>query len=105
MYVPDKKTFLEKAREGNLIPVWRELLADQDTPVSAYERLRTALREGDAKPYTFLLESVEQGIQVGRYSFVGVSPRGRRHFRVAGRNRLVECGTCKPSLDGSFRCS
>ena len=49
---PDKKAFIERASRGNLIPVWRELLADQETPVSAYERLR---RPGT---HTFLLESV-----------------------------------------------
>lgn len=75
MYVPDKKTFLEKARHGNLIPVWRELLADQDTPVSAYERMRTALRSAGPLPHTFLLESVEGGEHIARFSFLGGQPR------------------------------
>jgi len=43
--VPDRQTFLEMAKKGNLIPVWEELLADQETPVSAYERVRTYLRQ------------------------------------------------------------
>ncbi len=46
-----------------LYPVWRELLADCDTPVSAYRKLA----QGD--PYTFLLESVEGGEKLARFSF------------------------------------
>ena len=58
---PDKKTFIEKAKIGNLIPVWREWLADQETPVSAYERIRAEFRKQRENPFTFLLESVEGG--------------------------------------------
>jgi len=72
---PDKKTFLERATQGNLVPVWCELLADLDTPVSAYERLRAALRDQDELSGTFLLESVEGGETIARYSFLGGSPR------------------------------
>ena len=72
---PDRKTFLEQSKQGNLIPVWRELLADQETPVAAYERIRTALRQRDHASHTFLLESVEGGENVGRYSFIGGTPR------------------------------
>jgi anthranilate synthase component 1 len=57
------------SRDYNLIPVWRELPADLETPVSVYLKLRG---EGAA----FLLESVKQGEQVGRYSFLGVAPEG-----------------------------
>ena len=76
MISPDKATFLARARKGNLVPVWRELLADQETPLSAYERLRGALREeaGEDVP-TFLLESVEGGEHIARYSFLGGRPR------------------------------
>jgi anthranilate synthase component 1 len=58
------------AAQGNLIPIWRELPADLDTPVSVYLKLR------DAAPTqkTFLLESVEGGEQVARYSFIGAEP-------------------------------
>ncbi len=72
---PDQATFLQRAQQGNLIPVWRELLADQETPVAAYERIRTALRQRDHASHTFLLESVEGGENVGRYSFIGGTPR------------------------------
>ena len=74
-YYPDQQAFQEQAQRGNLIPVWRELMADQETPVSAYERIRTVLREQDHASHTFLLESVEGGEQVGRYSFIGGTPR------------------------------
>lgn len=83
-YQPDRTTFLERARRGNLVPVWRELVLDQDTPVSIYERFRKALRLGREAPQTFLLESVEGGEHVARYSFIGGTPgivfraRGRR---------------------------
>ena len=73
--LPDKKTFLEKARTGNLIPVYRELLADRESPVSVYERLRGALRKKNPKANTFLLESVEGGMHVARYSFLGGDPQ------------------------------
>lgn len=65
---------------ANLIPVYRELAADLETPVSVYLKLM------DAPGSSFLLESVEGGEQVGRYSFVGVNPRGM----VVLRGRTVE---------------
>ena len=89
-YTPDKQTFLEKSKLGNLIPVWRELLSDQDTPVSAYERLREAMRIKNPKAHTFLLESVEGGERIARYSFVGGSPQSV--FRATGRRVEIECG-------------
>ncbi len=55
---------------ANLIPVYREFAADLETPVSVYLKLMSEIRP------SFLLESVEGGEQVGRYSFVGVNPRG-----------------------------
>lgn len=73
--VPDRKTFLEQAKQGNLVPVWEELLADQETPVSAYERVRTYLRQREHASHTYLLESVEGGEKIGRYSFIGGTPR------------------------------
>lgn len=83
MYTPDKQTFLAKAKQGNLIPVWREFLADQETPVLAYERLRTALTEAGMAEGAFLLESVEGGEHIARYSFLGGAPRAL--FRAYGR--------------------
>ena len=68
MYTPSRAEFLAAAGAGNLIPVYRELLADGDTPVSAY----AALGAGE---HSFLLESVVGGATWAAYSFVGVAPR------------------------------
>jgi anthranilate synthase component 1 len=67
MYYPTKAEFREKARKGNLIPVWKEVLLDTETPVSAFRKL------GNTQ-YAFLLESVEGGEKVGRHSFLGSEP-------------------------------
>ncbi len=64
---PDRAAFRDLAGRGDLIPVYQEILADLDTPVSAFRKL------GDA-PYAFLLESVAGGERVGRYSFIGADP-------------------------------
>ncbi len=71
VYTPSLTQFREMAaEEPNLIPVYRVFAADLETPVSVYLKLMDEF--GDS----FLLESVEGGEQVGRYSFVGVNPRG-----------------------------
>ncbi len=66
MINPDKNTFIELAKRGNVVPVYREILADLDTPVSAFLRLH--------EPPCFLLESVEGGEKWARYSFIGLNP-------------------------------
>src|SRR5258706_2328307 len=68
MYTPSREEFVAAAARGNLIPVYRELLADSDTPVSAY----AALGQNE---HSFLLESVVGGSNWAAYSFVGVAPR------------------------------
>src|SRR5215471_246646 len=68
MYTPSREEFIAAAMRGNLIPVYRELLADGDTPVSAY----AALGAGE---HSFVLESVIGGATWAAYSFVGVAPR------------------------------
>ena len=72
---PNRELFHQKVKQGNLIPVWKEILADQETPVSAYERVRRFLREKDHASHTWMLESVEGGEHIGRYSFIGGNPR------------------------------
>ncbi len=69
MYTPSLQEFEKKAEQGNLIPVYRELVADVDTPVSAYMKLRH-LGNG----YSCLLESVEGGESIARYSYIACSP-------------------------------
>ncbi len=67
-FVPDRPGFFDLARRGRLCFVYREVLADSDTPVSAYAKLGRG-------PYSFLLESVVGGEKWAAYSFVGVKPR------------------------------
>ncbi|MCY4402066.1 MAG: anthranilate synthase component I [Candidatus Poribacteria bacterium] len=67
MYYPTLEEFREKAKIGNTIPVYRSILADMDTPVSAFYKLLP-------NDYAFLLESVEGGENVARYSFLGSQP-------------------------------
>jgi len=68
MYSPTLEEFQKLATQGNLIPIARRILADLETPLSAYRKIRGA---GES----FLFESVEGGEHVGRYSFVGCNPR------------------------------
>ncbi len=67
MYVPSLDEFKAKATQGNLIPVYREIMADLETPVSAFLKL-------DRGDFSFLLESVEGGEKWGRYCFLGGEP-------------------------------
>jgi anthranilate synthase component 1 len=77
---PSRKEFLALARDHSLAPVCRTLVADLETPVSAFLRAAWADRE------CCLLESVEGGEQVGRYTFIGVSP----YKRIVARGRQIE---------------
>jgi anthranilate synthase component 1 len=67
-FVPDRTGFEELARRGRLAFVYKEVVADTDTPVSAYAKLGRG-------PYSFLLESVVGGEKWAAYSFLGVRPR------------------------------
>ena len=68
MKVPSLKEFKTLARQGNLVPVYKEIMSDLDTPVSAY------LKVAANSQYAFLLESVQGGEKWGRYSFLGLDP-------------------------------
>ena len=68
MYHPSKDEFLSLAQQGNIIPVFREVTADTDTPISLFKKIAKG-------PESFLLESVEGGERWGRYSFIGHRPR------------------------------
>ncbi len=65
---PSLEQIEELCSDGNVIPVYKSVVADFLTPVSAYLRLQ------EGRPYAFLLESVEGGETVGRYSFLGSDP-------------------------------
>ncbi len=99
MLYPSRDEFIQKAKQGNLIPVWREVLADLETPVSAFRKIA-----GD-RPNSFLLESVAGGEQLARYSFLGTDPavllrtKGNKATIVeAGRERTLtlEAGKYDP---------
>jgi len=80
MLQPDYKQFSRLAREATLIPVVKSVSADLLTPVSAF------LAIADKEPHAFLLESVERGEQIGRYTFLGARP----YMRVKARPGAVE---------------
>src|SRR5579872_3120151 len=84
--LPDREAFLDCATRGNLIPVYREILADRMTPVSAFERLVETEPAG-SNGYAFLLESVEGGERIGRYSILGSNPS--LIFRSKGRRAEI----------------
>src|SRR3954471_3704744 len=75
MLRPDYQEFSRLARESTLVPVVKSVMADLLTPVSAF--LAVARDEKDA----FLLESVERGEQIGRYTFLGSRPYMQLHAR------------------------
>src|SRR5437762_8634004 len=99
MYSPTLDEFLKLAAHGNLIPVSRRLLADIETPLSAYRKIRGP---GEA----FLFESVEGGEHLGRYSFVGCNPRAivrqtGSTVELLENGRVVETHQVSPSQAGS----
>jgi len=98
MYYPDKKEFIKLSRKGNLIPVYKEIKADLDTPVSAFLKIR------DKGSYSYLLESVEGGEKVARFSFLGSNPslvfksKGR-DIEIHEKNRVRRFQADKDPLD------
>lgn len=78
---PQYDTFEQLTKKGNIIPIYREILADLETPVSTYLKL------ADGHPYSFLLESVEGGERWGRYSFIAWDPRSI--FASKGENTAI----------------
>jgi anthranilate synthase component 1 len=94
MFRPLKKDFLQKAVPGAVIPLSAEVLADMETPVSAFKKAVTGA-------YSYLLESAESGVNVGRFSIIGFDPelvfaaRGR-HVRLTVSGRTVVSETDDP---------
>ncbi len=77
---PTAKDFSKLAKTHTLVPVFRTVTADLETPVSAF------LRMADQEPEAFLLESVEGGEHVGRYTFIGIAP----YKKMVARGRSLE---------------
>jgi anthranilate synthase component 1 len=106
VYHPSRSEFLQLAQQGNLVPVFREVLGDTETPISLFRKVAV-------EPGSFLLESVEGGERWARYSFIGHRPR----LLIKIRGEHIElyrdgerCGQFKaPPLDylksfmGTFR--
>jgi len=90
MHCPTKSEFIKLSEKGNLIPVYREIFADMETPVSAYRKIG-----GD---FSFLLESVEGGENIGRYSFLGSDPV--LTFRAKGPRIEISEGGKKFLIEG-----
>ncbi len=77
---PDLDAFRQLARQGNVAPVWKALVADLETPVSAYLKL------AQGRKHSFLFESVEGGERIGRYTYLGADP----FLQVTARGSSVE---------------
>ena len=93
---PSLAEFRELAARGNLIPVFTELIADAESPVSAFQKI-------DDGGYSFLFESVEKSDQAGRFSFVGAQPRITfescgRTIRISDNGRVREFETTRDPL-------
>jgi anthranilate synthase component 1 len=85
---PSRKEFLALAKNHTLVPVFRNLTADLETPVSAF------LRAAWESPECFLLESVENGEQIGRYTFIGLNP----YKRIVARGRSITISEGKKTV-------
>ncbi len=89
MIKPSLKEFLKYSKKANVIPVYKEINADLDTPVSAFLKIK----QGE---YSFLLESVEGLEKIARYSFLGVKPA--LIFKSKGRQiEIIDCRKNKSS--------
>src|SRR5215203_5326831 len=88
--------FVDLAKRGTFVPVWKEIMADLLTPVSAF------LKIAEHSDYAFLLESVEGGEHVGRYSFLGKDPflilRGHEDQTLIQRAGVTET-SAKPFVE------
>ena len=92
--LPSQRDFLKLSRKHSLVPVYRTVTADLETPVSAF--LRIAAEE----PEAFLLESVEGGEHVGRYTFIGIEPYKKMTAR--GRRITVREGRRESEFEGDI---
>jgi anthranilate synthase component 1 len=96
MYFPTLSEFTSATAHGNLIPVYREILADMETPVSAFKKI-------DDGRTSFLLESIEGGEKWARYSFLGSGPAKvfrcqGSHYEVLSGDRVIHSGESSDPL-------
>ncbi len=91
MIHPTFKEFLKQTRQANVIPVYKEINADLDTPVSAYLKLKK-------NDYSFLLESVEGQEKIARYSFMGAEPS----LIFTSKGKTIEITHPKKKLTNRF---
>ncbi len=96
MIFPEFPQFCQLAEHGNFIPVYREWIADLETPVSAWYRVCAD------QPYSFLLESVEGGETLGRYSLLGFDPLWILETRGAQTTQTQRDGTSKTYTGNPF---
>ncbi len=105
-YYPDRVEFAKRAGSANLTPVYKEILADMETPVSAFKKIAVSGKgfpETTNLDYSFLLESVEGGERMARYSFLGsgaslvIKSKGRR-LEIT-RDGCPESLTLEPGRD------
>ncbi len=93
-YYPSLEEFKEMSKEGNLIPIYSEILADMETPVSAFQKIGKS-------NYSFLLESVEGGEKWARYSFIGFEPA--LIFKSKGRKvELIKNGKPQNIIESDY---
>src|SRR6266851_5038383 len=93
MIRPDYKELSRLAREATLVPVVKSVMADLLTPVSAF----LAISRGEKQ--AFLLESIERGEQIGRYTFLGARPY--MQLRTRGEEVVIEKGKKREVRQGS----
>ena len=67
-HLPDYKTFLKSSHRAGLIPVYRKIISDLDTPLTLFAKI------SGEEEHIFLFESMEGGEKWGRYSFIGFDP-------------------------------
>ena len=106
MHKPDLETFKNLAEEAELVPVYREIVADLDTPLTIYAKVASQ------DSHAFLFESLEGGEKWGRYSFIGIDPlltftSFQEHMEIR-RGDTIETRTGNPlqelrNLLGSFK--
>ena len=97
MIYPSKDEFIKLSNKYNMIPIYLEVAADMETPVSAYYKICTSHK--NAANYSFLLESVEGGENIARYSFLGSKPHSVL-IQKNGEACLMEGGKMVEKVQG-----